>query len=121
MQPKVIRWRDLVPVDRGMGIRTLTYADAAMGAEQIMSGRTLFPANSRIPHHTHSREELVIVIRGRGTLEIDGRTVILETDDASFVPPNVVHRFVNESADELELMWTYGGVDMVRTIVPEPA
>jgi quercetin dioxygenase-like cupin family protein len=121
MQPTVIRWRDLLPVDRGMGIRTLTYADAAMGAEQILSGRTIFPANTKIPHHTHSREELVIISRGRGILEIEGRRIVLETDDASFVPPNVVHRFVNESNDELELTWTYGGVDMVRTIVPEPA
>ena len=120
MQPTIIRWDDLLPVDRGMGIRTLTYADAGMGAEQIMSGRTIFPPNSRIPHHTHSREELVIVLRGNATLEIDGRSVDLAADDASFVPPNVVHRFVNASSGELELMWVYGGVDMVRTIVPEP-
>jgi quercetin dioxygenase-like cupin family protein len=119
MQPLLIRGRELVAVDRGSGIRTVTYADAGMGAERIMSGRTIFPPNTRIPHHTHSREELVVVMRGRATADIEGRLSVLETYDASFVPPDIVHRFANESSEELELFWVYGGVDMVRTIVPE--
>jgi mannose-6-phosphate isomerase-like protein (cupin superfamily) len=119
MSARVIRRHELVAVDRGSGIRTVTYADAAMGSTAMMCGRTIFPANSRIAHHTHNREELVVVVRGHATCFVDGRVEHLEAQDASFIPPDVVHRFANEASEELELLWVYGGPDMVRTMVPE--
>ena len=120
MRPLVIRGHELTVVDRGSGIRTVTYADAAMGAERIMSGRTTFPPGARIAHHTHSREELVVVLFGHATLEVEGELHSLDPFDASFIPPDVVHRFANDSSEALEILWMYGGADMIRTIVPAP-
>ena len=42
----------------------------------------------------HDRDELYIVLEGRGTLEIEGERVDLKDGEASFVPAGAEHRFV---------------------------
>jgi mannose-6-phosphate isomerase-like protein (cupin superfamily) len=41
----------------------------------------------------HDRDEVYVVLDGRGTLQIDGGSVDLEAGDAAFVPAGVDHRF----------------------------
>lgn len=42
----------------------------------------------------HDRDEVYVVLAGRGTLQIAGDTVKVEEGDAAFVPAGVDHRFV---------------------------
>jgi mannose-6-phosphate isomerase-like protein (cupin superfamily) len=42
----------------------------------------------------HDRDELYVVLEGRGTLEIEGERVELKEGEASFVPAGAEHRFV---------------------------
>ncbi|HET6643487.1 MAG TPA: cupin domain-containing protein [Gaiellaceae bacterium] len=42
----------------------------------------------------HDRDELYVVLGGRGTLEIEGERIDLKEGEASFVPAGADHRFV---------------------------
>ena len=42
----------------------------------------------------HDRDELYVVLEGRGTLEIEGAQVDLNEGEAAFVPADADHRFV---------------------------
>ncbi|HVD26495.1 MAG TPA: cupin domain-containing protein [Gaiellaceae bacterium] len=42
----------------------------------------------------HDRDELYVVLDGRGTLEVEGDQVDLKTGEAAFVPAGADHRFV---------------------------
>ena len=42
----------------------------------------------------HDRDELYVVLAGRGTLEVEGNRVALREGEAAFVPARADHRFV---------------------------
>lgn len=42
----------------------------------------------------HDRDELYVVLEGRGTLEVEGEQVDLEEGEGAFVPAGADHRFV---------------------------
>jgi mannose-6-phosphate isomerase-like protein (cupin superfamily) len=42
----------------------------------------------------HDRDELYVVLDGRGTLEVEGDKVDLKEGEAAFVPAGAEHRFV---------------------------
>ncbi|HET8874536.1 MAG TPA: cupin domain-containing protein [Gaiellaceae bacterium] len=42
----------------------------------------------------HDRDEVYVVLDGRGTLEVEGAQVDLTEGEASFVPAGAEHRFV---------------------------
>jgi mannose-6-phosphate isomerase-like protein (cupin superfamily) len=42
----------------------------------------------------HGRDELYVVLDGRGTLEVEGEQVDLKEGEAAFVPAGADHRFV---------------------------
>ena len=42
----------------------------------------------------HDRDELYVVLDGRGTLDVEGDQVVLEEGQAAFVPAGADHRFV---------------------------
>ena len=41
----------------------------------------------------HDRDEVYVVLHGRGTLEIEGESVVLHEGDAAFVSAGADHRF----------------------------
>ena len=41
----------------------------------------------------HTRDEVYVVLSGRGTLEVEGDTLRLHEGDAAFVPAGADHRF----------------------------
>ena len=60
----------------------------------------------------------MIVIEGRGVVELDGVDQAVETFDTTWVPANVPHRFKNTSKEHpLRIFWTYASVDATRTLV----
>lgn len=42
----------------------------------------------------HEDDEVYVVLEGRGTLEIEGKTIELREGQAAFVPAGAEHRFV---------------------------
>jgi mannose-6-phosphate isomerase-like protein (cupin superfamily) len=42
----------------------------------------------------HDRDELYVVLEGRGTLQVEGEQIGLKKGEAAFVPAHADHRFV---------------------------
>ena len=62
------------------------------------------------PQQPHDRDELYVVISGRGWFERAGSRVAFAPGDVLFVAAHVQHRFVDYSADFLTWVVFYGPV-----------
>jgi len=62
------------------------------------------------PQQPHDRDELYVVISGRGQFEREGSRVGFEPGDVLFVAAHVRHRFVDYSPDFLTWVVFYGPV-----------
>jgi mannose-6-phosphate isomerase-like protein (cupin superfamily) len=60
------------------------------------------------PQKPHSRDELYVVVAGRGTFYCDGERKPFECGDALFVPAGRVHRFEDFSDDLAVWVMFYG-------------
>jgi quercetin dioxygenase-like cupin family protein len=70
-----------------------------------MGYQTIAPA-SRVRAHSHGDQvELQICFRGRGRVVVDGRTHALVPGTACFLGPDVKHEIINESGEELTMLW----------------
>lgn len=87
-------------------VRVLSRGDAAFVARL-----TLAP-EARLPEHRDSTEEVVHVLRGTGTVTIDGRSWQVGPGDTLFMPANALVSYVN-GPTESEVLQVFAG--------PEPA
>ena len=56
----------------------------------------------------HSRDEIYVVVSGKGMFFCDGLTVDFSQGDVLFVPSGAKHRFENFSADFMTWVFFYG-------------
>ena len=82
----------LVPSATGFGTLSMGY-------------QTIAPGGWIRPHSHGTQVELQICFRGRGSVVVDGRSHPLVPGTACFLGPDVTHEIVNESDDELVMMW----------------
>ncbi len=110
----VIRFGEF-PVDAGdPGVAARRMVTAAMGAETITCGVSVFQPGSGIFLHTHPCEEVVAIVSGEAVCELDGERHTLRPFDLSFVPPRVPHRFVNESDAPFTMIYFYPTTELSR-------
>jgi quercetin dioxygenase-like cupin family protein len=89
-----------------------------LGATGFINGVTEFDPGAGIPLHTHNVEESVVILEGSAIVEIDGVEHAVGAGDATFLPPNIPHRFRNASSSErMKMLWTYASVDATRTLI----
>jgi len=118
VRPVVLRPAELPATDRGGGNKTIPLVSGKVGSRQMLNGITIIAPGAAIALHSHNCEESVIVIEGRGVVELDGVDQAVDTFDTTWVPANVPHRFKNTSKeDPLRIFWTYAAVDATRTLV----
>jgi quercetin dioxygenase-like cupin family protein len=113
LQPDAIKTHD-----RGGGARTTPLVGRGAGATAFITGYTEFGGGAEIPFHHHNAEESVVLIDGEAIFDIDGQSIPVKKGDATFIPPNVPHRFRNASATApMKILWIYGSTDASRTLV----
>lgn len=113
----VLRPQQIEAFDRGTGVRTLPFVGKwNCDSCRITTGMTTFQAGTAIPLHTHNVEENVLVFRGEATAVIGDERFDLDAGQATWVPPEVPHCFINRGSTEMTIYWTYGGRDVTRTI-----
>ena len=83
-----------VLVDPAMGCRTVT---------QFVGEIEAIPA----PPHTHPHEEVVFVLAGKGTVEIDGEVHPIGPGTSVFLPPSVEHRLASAGGEALRLLGVF--------------
>jgi uncharacterized cupin superfamily protein len=77
-------------------------------ARKLGGGFDIVPPGKRsCPYHFHhNQEELFVVLRGHGTLRVDGALLPLEAGDVVFIPPGpeFAHQILNDSDAPLEYL-----------------
>jgi quercetin dioxygenase-like cupin family protein len=114
-RPVVRRPRELAPLDRGGGVRTVHLVNGAI-ATQFLTGTTEFDPGASLPLHSHDCEESVAVLEGQAAFEADGEVIDLDVGDTTWLPAGVVHRFRNRGTGRLRILWIYGSARATRTI-----
>jgi quercetin dioxygenase-like cupin family protein len=86
----------------GEGIRVTPLAHA-----EHMS-MSLVQISDREQPHVHTRYDIIVLlVRGKGTLHLDGRSLPLRVGDAALVPKGTPHFFVNEGDEAAAALVTY--------------
>ena len=107
---------DALPVvERGNGIRTIPLVTKELGAKDMTTGLTRFPAGAKVPLHSHNCDEQVTVLEGEAEAEVDGQRHRLRPFDTTLVPANRPHRFINVGASHLTILWIYTSAEVTRT------
>ena len=65
----------------------------------------LFPPNTRVPYHFHSkRESLIIIISGEGTEVFEGKEIPIKAGDILYIPAGEKHTTINRSDKDLRFL-----------------
>jgi len=104
--PVIIQAQEVTVLRQGEGWREVGLADAATFGEQAMTARRwLFEPGARGPELVHGRtDQLLYVIRGGGTAEVDGQPFPLSEESVLWLEPGERYQFVagNEGLEILQ-------------------
>jgi mannose-6-phosphate isomerase-like protein (cupin superfamily) len=85
----------------GSTIRELHRTDA-----QSLAEATLEPGQATERHYHRIAEEIYLVTKGSGDLEIDGERSRVAPGDAVLIPPGAWHTLENDGTSELTILCT---------------
>ena len=86
-----------------------------------MGYQTIAPGG-RVREHSHGDQvELQICFRGKGRVVVDGQNHPLVPGTACFLGMDVKHEIINESADELVMMWIVAPHGLEEFFAPSAA
>ena len=111
----ILKIDSLPVVERGNGIQTIPLVTKEIGAKDMTTGLTRFPAGAQVPLHSHNCDEQVTVLGGEAEAEVDGQRHRLRPFDTTLVPANRPHRFINVGASHLTILWIYTSAEVTRT------
>jgi len=83
----------------GSAIRELHHTDA-----QSLAEATLEPDQATERHYHGRTEEIYLVTKGSGSLEVDGETRRVRPGDAILIPPGAWHTLENDGTSELRIL-----------------
>jgi quercetin dioxygenase-like cupin family protein len=88
------------------------------GSVGICGGYGEFEPGASLPCHFHEYDESITIVTGIATCEVAGaRYPGLRGCDTGVVPKWRPHRFLNESAEVMAMIWVYAGTEPERTLV----
>ncbi len=85
----------------------------------MSGGFARFAPGGRLPDHLHDFDESICIIRGEANCLVEGRQYLLSKCTTAMVPRGRVHYFINNSSDQMEMIWVYAG-PMPERIVMVP-
>ncbi len=102
----------------GTGVECIDFfnADLIPGVE-MSGGFARFDAGARLPDHLHDFDESICIIRGDADCLVEGRQYALSNCATAMVPRGRVHYFINESEDQMDMIWVYAGPMPERIII----
>ena len=114
---RIFRSDDIARVDRGGDVYSLPMVSGDVGAQNLMTGMTVFPPSGGIALHTHNTEESVVILEGEAICEIEDARHHLRTFDAAYIPSSGVER---SDAIEPRLMMAPPVLRMCCTATRQP-
>ncbi|MBI5104244.1 MAG: cupin domain-containing protein [Solirubrobacterales bacterium] len=73
------------------------------------------PPGCRLPRHTDSAEEVIVVVDGEAEVEVDGREAPLGPGEHAIVPAHVPHEVRNAGPHLLRFLAVYASTDVTTT------
>lgn len=73
-------------------------------AAQSLAEATLEPDQATRRHYHRVSEEIYVVVKGSGELEVDGERRHVRRGDAVLIPPGAWHELVNDGSSELRIL-----------------
>ncbi|MBV8562325.1 MAG: cupin domain-containing protein [Actinobacteria bacterium] len=83
----------------GSTIRELHHTEA-----QSLAEATLEPGQATERHYHRASEEIYLITKGSGELEVDGQARRVRPGDAVVIPPGAWHQLENDGSSELTLL-----------------
>jgi mannose-6-phosphate isomerase-like protein (cupin superfamily) len=83
----------------GSTIRELHHTE-----RQSLAEATLEPGQATERHHHRTTEEIYLVTKGSGSLEVDGETRRVRPGEAILIPPGAWHTLENDGTSELTIL-----------------
>jgi mannose-6-phosphate isomerase-like protein (cupin superfamily) len=83
----------------GSTIRELHHTEV-----QSLAEATLEPGQATQRHYHARTEEIYVVVKGSGLLEVDGETQTIRPGDAVLIPPGAWHELENTGTSELRIL-----------------
>lgn len=104
-RPLVVRVDEGRPFDvLGAPVRRLVHPKT-VGSSLLGVSICLMAPGDEIRRHTHDYEEAYFVIRGSGTMFLEGKgTIRLEPELSVYIPPGRVHGQVNDGSEPLHIL-----------------
>jgi quercetin dioxygenase-like cupin family protein len=87
------------------------------GSVGICGGHGRFFRGASLPCHVHDFDESITIVKGKAVCLVQGKRYELSDCDTAFIPRGIPHRFLNESDDEMAMVWVYAGSEPDRSIV----
>lgn len=83
-------------------------ASPDLGSSEDMAwGVSALPAGLSVPLHSHRAEEIATIVRGSGSITIDGIEVPVAEGDILVTPPNLPHLTTAGPDGPLVVQWVY--------------
>ncbi len=95
----------------GRRTRVLT-GQNLLPAEHFTAGYVVIQPNGRIPLHTHSNEEMYLVLKGTGRMRIGLEEKEVRAVSAIYIEPNAEHLLQNTGKDEMVVIFVYSPAGM---------
>ncbi len=103
------------------GIRHQTIGGHAQGVRGLEVWMQTMAPGAATPVHRHEGEEVILVLSGRGTCTIDGKTSEFGPNSTLIIESDAVHQIVNTSNEEMRLVAAFGTAPVrVRTADGDP-
>jgi (S)-ureidoglycine aminohydrolase len=98
-----IRWEDVEKKTTDKGFSRVFYNHAtSMTTKFDMHATTLKPGVASHAPHTHDEEEIVLLLRGKGRMNVDGKFYDVAPGQLIYLSSEISHAIENSGDDELE-------------------
>ncbi len=97
---------DPVPLPMGSWSRLLVTADTVEGNSSTI-GYSIFKAGLVAADLSHSVEELAFVVSGRGVIRLEDDELGVRAGQALFIPARMWHTVVNDSDEDLAMVFSF--------------
>jgi 2-keto-3-deoxy-L-rhamnonate aldolase RhmA/quercetin dioxygenase-like cupin family protein len=92
------------------GVESIDYFNGLlMPGIEMSGGFVRFEPGGRLPDHMHDFDQSICIIRGHAHCRVEGRKYALTDCTTAMVPRGRVHYFINESENQMDMIWAYAG------------
>lgn len=97
----IVNHRD-IPAFELQGNLMIGVATPGQGARQVEAWYTTMAPGAATPLHVHGAEEIVVVLRGRGELQVGDQQLTFEAPCTLIAPAGVAHQITNTGDEPVE-------------------